>query len=368
MKKSLLALACLGSTAAFAQTPASVTVYGVADLAINSDSKTSSANTKVDTRNVITNGLSTSRLGFKGDREIASGLKAGYVFEFEVDQSSDSGIVKTRVGIVNLAGSMVTLSIGRRNTLLKDLENAFDPNDGPTAAGYLGDNFRESRRDDVVTWTSPAFSGFSVDAQIGFGSTQQTTPASGVIAVSAAGIRDDGNSGDSSSFGLNYAQGPLSVKLATETVKNFYKAVKVGDNNLTVPSGTAIDPARDRKQTMYGASYNLGIMSLYYVGTKGDQGTMALKSEFKTSNYGVRVPVGAWTFNLGAGNGKADVGTATTLQATKAKLKATQASVWYALNKDTTLYGVYGVEKASHASFTATQKEDTFLLGMRYRF
>lgn len=368
MKKNLIAIACLSCVSAFSQTSPLVTVYGVADLAINNDSKTSSGNAKVDTRNVITNGLSTSRLGFKGEREIASGLKAGYVFEFEVDQSSDSGIVKTRVGTVSLAGTMGALSIGRRNTLLKDLENGFDANDGPTAAGYLADNFRESRRDDVVTWTSPAMNGFTVDAQIGFGSTQKTTPATGVIATSSAGIKDDGKSGDSTSFGLNYVQGPLVVKLGTETVKNFYKDVKLGDNKLTVPSGTATDAARDRQQTMYGASYNLDVLTVYYVGTKGQQGSVALKSQFNTDNFGVRVPLGAWTFNLGMGTGKADVGTSSALQATKAKLSATQASFWYALNKDTALYSVFGTEKATHASFTTAQKESTFLLGMRYKF
>ncbi len=368
MKKSLIALACLGCTPVFAQTAPLVTVYGIADMAINKDSKTSSANVKTDTTNVITNGLSTSRLGFKGDRAISTGLSANYTFEFEIDQSSDSGIVKTRIGTVGLAGAFGALSVGRRTTLVRDLENSLDPNDGPTAAGTLSTKSRETRRDDTITWTSPVFSGFSVDAQIGLGSLQKSTPANGVIAYDAAGVKPDGNSGDSTSLRLNYANGPLTVKVGTETVKNFYKAIKVGDNNLTAPSGTAADPARDRKHTMYGASYDLGMMTLYYVGTRAEQGTVALKSTFDTNTFALRVPVGALSLNLGMGTGKASVGTTTTLQAAKADLKSTQASVWYALNKDTTLYAVYGNEKASHASFTTAQKESTFLLGLRYKF
>lgn len=368
MKKSLIALACLGCTSVFAQTAPLVTVYGIADMAINKDSKTSSANVKTDTTNIITNGLNTSRLGFKGDREISTGLTANYIFEFEIDQSSDTGIIKTRVGTVGLSGAFGALSLGRRTTLVRDLENSLDPHDSPTAAGTLSSKSRETRRDDVITWTSPVFSGFSVDAQIGFGSLQKSTPANGVIAYDATGIKPDGNSGDSTSLRLNYANGPLTVKVGTETVKNFYKAIKVGDNSLTVPSGTAADPARDRKHTMYGGSYDLGMMTLYFVGTRAEQGTLALKSTFNTNTLAVRVPVGAWNFNLGVGNGKADVGSATALQAAKADLKAMQASVWYGLNKDTTLYAVYGNEKATHASFATAQKESTFLLGLRYKF
>lgn len=368
MKKSLVSLACLSCISVWAQTSPAVTVYGLADLALNNDSKTSSANVKVDTRNVITNGLQASRLGFKGDRQVASGLKADYVFEFEIDQSSDTGIAKTRIGTVGLSGALGALSVGRRSTLLKDLELSFDPHIGPFAAGYLGDNFRDSRRDDVFTWNSPVMGGFSLDAQVGFGSTQKTTPANGVVATSAAGISDAGKSGDSSSLVLNFVNGPLSAKVGTETVKNYYKDVKVADNKLTVPSGTATDPARDRKQTMFGAAYDLSVLTLYYVGTRGEQGTVALKSQFNTDTVGVRVPLGAWTVNLSAGQGKADVGTATALQATQAELSATQASVWYALNKDTTLYGIYGKEKATHASFAATQKENSLVLGMRYKF
>jgi predicted porin len=370
MKKSFVALACLSCLSAFAQTAptSALTVYGVADLSLNNDSKTSSANSKVETRNVITNGLSTSRLGVRGERELTKGLRASYVFEFEVDQSSDSGISKTRVGTVGLAGSFGALSVGRRNTLMKDLENAFDPNDGPTAAGYLGDNSRDSRRDDVITWSSPSIKGFSVDAQVGFGSTQKTTPASGVVATSSAGVRDDGKSGDSVSFGLNYSAGPLTLKAGTESVKNFYKAIKVGDNNLTVPGGSATDPARDRTHTMVGASYKLDFVTVYYVSTRAEQGTVALKSTFNTDNFGVRVPLGAWTFNLGLGQGKANVGSATAVLTAKADLKATQASVWYAFNRETTLYAVYGNEKVTHATFAVPQKQNTFLVGMRYRF
>jgi predicted porin len=368
MKKSLIALAVLASTAAFAQTTPSVTVYGNADIGVNVDNKTDTTGKKTETSNLITNGISTSRIGFKGERDIVSGLKANFAMEFELDQSTETITLKTRTGTIGLAGAFGSVSAGRRTTLMKDIEGVLDANDGPSAAGYLGDNARESRRDDMITWNSPVFNGFSVDLQLALGATQKTAAASGAIATSSAGIIANGKSGDSTSIGFNYANGPLVLKIGTETVKNFYKDIKVADTALVVPQGSATFSAADRKNTVFGASYNFGVASLYYVGTGTEQGTVAIKSKFNTNTYGIRVPVGQWTFNAGIGQGKADVGTTTALIATQGAMKAAQASAWYALNKETTLYAVYGNEKITHSSFTKDQKESTMLVGMRYKF
>lgn len=351
MKKSLLTLALLAATGAYAQ---SVTLYGVADVAYNNDVKKSSAGVKTETNDVITNGLSTSRLGFKGDREIGSGLKANFVMEFEVDPSADSGIAKTRVGTVGLSGGFGNVTFGRRNTLVKDIENSFDANDGPTAAGYLGDNARESRRNDVITYTTTVFSGLSADVQVGFGATVKETSAAGVVSTT-----NDGKTGDSTSLGLNYVNGPVAVKFGTETVKNFSKKVDVAGTSVAVPATTA-----DRKNDALGVSYDLGVAKLYFVNTRMKQGTEAAKVTFDTNNIGVRVPLGQFTFNAGISDGKALLPG----QAVKADMSGVQLSVWYALNKDTTVYGVYGKETIKHASYASTSEDKTMLVGVRYKF
>jgi predicted porin len=349
MKKSILSLALLAATGVYAQ---SVTLYGVADLAYNNDVKKSTAGAKTETSDVITNGLSTSRLGVKGDREIMSGLKANFVMEFEVDQSSDSGIVKTRIGTVGLAGSMGGVTFGRRNTLIKDIENSFDANDGPTAAGYLGDNARESRRNDMITYTTPVFSGFSADAQLGFGAVNKETNGAGLVT-------NDGKSGDSTSLALNYVNGPFAVKFGTETVKAFSKSVSVAGASVAVPTAMA-----DRKNDAFGLSYDLGVAKLFYVNTRMKQGTQASLVTFDTSNFGVRVPMGNFTLNAGVSDGTAKL----TTSAVKADLSGVQLSVWYALNKDTTLYGVYGKETIKHTTYTTTSEDKTMLVGVRYKF
>jgi predicted porin len=350
MKKSLLALAVLAATTAQAQS--SVTLYGIADVAYNNSVVTSSAGVKTETNDFITNGLSASRVGFKGDREIASGLKANFVMEFEVDPSTETQTIKTRTGIVGLSGGWGGATFGRRTTLIKDIEYTFDVNMDPTAAGYLGNYARDSRRDDVLTYSTPNFSGFSADVQIGFGSTAKVSDAAGVVT-------NNGKTGDSQAFGLNYVNGPLAVKFGTETVKNTVKDIKIA--GYTVAKATAVD---DFKNDALGVSYDLGMAKLFFVNTKSKQGTEATKVTFDTNNVGVRVPVGAFTFNANISEGKAKL----TNQATKADMSGVQLSVWYALNKDTTIYGVYGNEKIKHSTLTTSPEQKSMLIGMRYTF
>ena len=352
MKKTLLALAVLAATTA--QARSSVALYGSADVAYNKSVVTSSAGVKTETNDFITNGLSASRVGFKGDREIAPGLKANFVMEFEVDPSTETQTIKTRTGTVGLSGGLGGATFGRRNTLIKDIEYTFDVNMDPTAAGYLGNYARDSRRDDVVTYTTPVFNGFSADVQIGLGSTTKVTNAAGVVDAT-----NNGKTGDSTAFGLNYSNGPLAVKFGTETVKNTVKDIKVA--GYTVAKATAVD---DFKNDALGASYDLGMAKLFFVNTKSKQGTEATKVTFDTNNVGVRVPVGAFTFNANISEGKAKL----TNSATKADMSGVQLSVWYALNKDTTLYGIYGNEKIKHPTLTTSPEQKSMLFGLRYTF
>jgi predicted porin len=38
------------------------------------------------------------------------------------------------------------------------------------------------------------------------------------------------------------------------------------------------------------------------------------------------------------------------------------------LNKDTTVYGVYGQEKIKHTTFAVTPEQKSMLIGLRYTF
>jgi predicted porin len=359
MKKSLLTLALLAAGSAFAQSSSSsVTLYGIADVAYKNDVVKAKDGAKTETSNMIADGASASRLGFKGERDIAAGLKANFVLEFGIDPTTEVQTIKTRTGIVGLSGGFGGVSFGRRNTLIKDIEFSFDVNEDPNAAGYLGNYARDSRRDDVITYNSPVFAGFSADVQVGFGGTAKTAT-------------NAGKSGNAASFGLNYVNGPLAVKLGTETVSsaNIISNAKVAGTTVLSALVAPATVTTDFKNTVIGASYDLGVAKLFFVNTSAEQGTGPTNAKLYTNNFGVRVPMGNFTLNANYSNGKALLAG----QAVKADVDGVQLSVWYALNKDFTIYGIYGTEQIKHAMFTtapnvANPKQDTLLAGVRYKF
>ena len=350
IQHTVLAASLLAAMSAQAQT--SFTVYVTT---------TSTAGVKTEENNIVAGGLNTSNIGFKGDREIATGLKATFQFEFEIDQTADTGIAKTRAGLVGLAGDMGALTIGRRTTLVKATVDALDAGDGFNTTGFIGDNARDSRLNDRLTYSSPVYSGFSADVQIGFGSTVRETSAAGVVSTTK-----DGKTEDATSFGLNYANGPLTVKYVTETIKNYSKAVKVGagDNLPYTLAAPAASATANRKNEAFGATYDLGVAKLFFVDTKMKQGTPAALVSFDTQTIGARVPFGDYTLVVEGGTGKAKL----TDQTVKADVKAFQAALLYAIAKDTTLYAAYGTETISHSTFTKKGEQTNAQLGLRYKF
>ena len=83
MKKSVLALAVLGAFAGVASAQSSVTMFGVVDLNV----QTVSNNERV--YGMSTDGMSSSRLGFRGVEDLGGGLKAG--FWLEMGLAADTG-------------------------------------------------------------------------------------------------------------------------------------------------------------------------------------------------------------------------------------------------------------------------------------
>jgi len=357
IQHTILAASLLAAMSAQAQT--NFSVYGNADLALNNLSTKNTTGVKTDENSIVAGGLSTSNIGFRGDRDIATGLKATFQFEFEVDQTSDTGIVKTRAGLVGLAGNMGALTIGRRTTLAKVAIDALDAGDGFNTAGFIGDNARDSRLNDRLTFATPVISGFSADVQIGLGATVRETSAAGVVSTTK-----DGKTEDSTSFGLNYANGPLTVKYVTETIKNYSKAVKLGAGDNLVYELAKPTAMADRKNDAFGLTYDFGVAKLFFVDTKMKQGTAATLVSFDTQTLGARVPFGNYALVVSGGTGKAKL----TSSAIKASVDAYQMALLYTLAKDTTLYAAYGSESISHPTFTVKGTQSNTQVGMRYKF
>ncbi len=228
MKKSLIALAVLAASGA-AMSQSSVTLYGVADVAVTH------VNGNDNWTGLSSGANKTSRLGFRGVEDLGGGLKANFVLEGGINLdtgdgksggATDSGFQFKRQSTVGLAGDFGEVRLGRELTAAYNATARYDvfgsvgiahsqlwDDDGMVPSNANAKAVRPNQRmSNAVTYVSPVFSGFKVGLNYGFGETT------------------NGNS-DSSYMGagLMYDNGPLSLGLGLERLKSGANSVATGD-------------------------------------------------------------------------------------------------------------------------------------------
>ncbi|MFO1217745.1 MAG: porin [Burkholderiaceae bacterium] len=104
MKKSLLALAVLGSFAGVASAQSSVTLFGIVDLSARQVKNGSNNALKT----MATDGINSSRLGFRGVEDLGGGLSAGFWLEAGMDNG---------LGAVGGSNSLASVFFNRRSTV-----------------------------------------------------------------------------------------------------------------------------------------------------------------------------------------------------------------------------------------------------------
>jgi len=131
MKKTIVALAVLGSFAGFAAAQSSVTVFGIADVAVRHGmSSGATLNT------VASGGLNTSRFGVRGEEDLGGGMKASFWIESAVNFDTGGGdsAFWARRSTVSLVGPFGEARLGRFKTSERLLFEEFDPS-GTTGIG-----------------------------------------------------------------------------------------------------------------------------------------------------------------------------------------------------------------------------------------
>ncbi|HEY4318054.1 MAG TPA: porin [Herbaspirillum sp.] len=261
MKKSLLALAVLGSFAAAAQAQTSVTIYGVVDAGVFYQNKAGTNNNSLFAVN--SGGLSGSRLGFKGSEDLGGGLKAN--FQLEMGFSTDTGTLGqqdggttnnlfSRTSTVGLSGGFGSVNIGRQTDFAYSgtaggmatfshaaYVNSFSNVDGNTQARLQGDRTNNSIRYDM-----PAIGGLNGGVMLGLGEQ-------------AGG----GSAGQVYAAGLKYDNGPLAFG------GSYYqsKAGATPADRAIIPGAAGYGTARNgdtaTKTFTLGGSYNFGFGKLY---------------------------------------------------------------------------------------------------------
>jgi len=379
MKKTLVALAAVAATGAFAQS--SVTIYGLLDVGYGTTKTTSGTGLELRKTAGFTEGVTAgNRLGFRGTEDLGGGMKASFVLESALSptttdmlggtRASHSGHGDTtlaagaaapgvgnggafttaggssnRQSYVGLSGGFGEVRVGYHYTNLytvSSLSGYLTGYEGMAGADTLhtyGSGNVGGARANGFTYISPKFAGgFDVTVQYGGG-------ANPAISSTVAGAAND-NGTKRTGVLLNYANGPLKASVAYTSAKN-----KVSEVTTT------------GKLTQLGASYNFGVASVqgtYNTGTDGK----AVATDVKAYQVGVTVPFGAASFFAATGKGDSeDSGVV------RSEIKQNTIGATYSLSKRTTLFAAHGTTKDTKVVTAGSAAKGTALrLGVRHTF
>jgi len=355
MKKTLIALAALAATGAFAQS--TVSIYGAIDA-----SYANYASEGVSKSTLANSAFGSSKLGFMGTEDLGNGLKA--IFKLEGGLANDSGVGKAsntsnqaggagnggagaltsaggtqglafaRYSYVGLTGGFGEVRLGRDYTSAFQLGVASaDPfgTNGPASSADMTLNVGSrkalatvSGASNMIGYITPVMSGVSAKIQTFLGENK-SGPAN----------ESDGN-GYSAQIG--YASGPIFASVAQQVTKGTVAAAVLGTAAKNYTDAVA---AYNGDYTQRGLSftYDLGVAKLAYTNAREELIESATATRTNASNLiGVTVPVGAVTYkasyvrsvqNSGVAGEADNTGTLFGLGAD------------YALSKRTTVYAMY---------------------------
>jgi predicted porin len=415
MKKTLVALAAVAATSAFAQS--SVTIYGLLDVGYGTTKTETAGVTTRKTSGLVESTTAGNRLGFRGVEDLGGGTKAGFVVEqgLTLTNGGNNGIFGVRaganghmdstlaLGAANTGGGAFTAATARQTFVslssasMGEVRVGYQINNVYSLAsfsgylyGYEGAAGAETHlygnadvggtRGNSITYLSPKFSGFDVVVQYGGGGTG---PFSTTTSLGEAGIKRTG-------LMLNYANGPFKSSLAyTRATNNAAGTASKGSVGsvllggtyndcddiafggcvnrttvtivLTPSSGTvAATPATSSTAhlTQLGASYDFGVASVNGTYNRGADGK-AVETNRKAYQLGVKVPFGAASFYASWGKAKSDIG-----GVDSADIKQYQLAAEYAFSKRTMAYVMTGQTKDTIANNKGTSTR----LGLRHTF
>lgn len=276
MKKTLIALAALASTAAFAQS--SVTLYGVADVALTKQTGVSAA---VMSAGGLNNG--TSRWGVRGTEDLGGGLKAGFNFEQGLSLG-DGSISKAgggefgRAAWMNLSGGFGDLRLGRSlstnfyGVAAWELTGTANYSVVGSQFGFTG-NTRNSAQ---VMYTSPNFGGFTASfAHVLKGNNGDKAVNAlnaiynnGPIVAAFAYSKTKGNQDGYKSLGGAYNFGSFKVAASYQDPEGDAKGFTLGGSVNAGPVVLTLDIARDTEakdtNTLFEAKYPLSKRTFAY--------------------------------------------------------------------------------------------------------
>ncbi len=408
MKKSLIALAALAATSAFAQS--SVTLYGIVEIGsdigynrtVNTVTTNSvgvvTSNTRTETKNGFRiqdgndQGSGTSRVGFRGTEDLGGGLKAN--FQLEMGLRADDGCLTTGAGNVCSSGNSGGNVFGRNAwggvsggfgevRVGRQVLGSFSVQGNSGSSGASNGLYDAStatllsmggvRFSNAVRYMSPNIAGFTGSLMLAAPETEAATSTANLLpgGVTATAKRRTGVD-----LALEYANGPIYVGFGY----NLQDTVN-GTN-------TGAGVSADGKVTAYtlGGSYDLGVVKPYLNYTRANTKANGLAAGVATNadttaraySIGLRAPVGPITVIAGIGRVITSTVATTTGLAnanTEAKRNAYQIGAQYALSKRTLVEANYGQSKVDTTgrnnvlvSTTSNDKTSGLNVGLKHSF
>ena len=408
MKKSLVALAVLAASGAYAQS--SVTLYGIVEattdigynrtqdstLTVNTfnaagvqtgsstTSTTSAQKNNFRVQDGNSQGTGTSRIGFRGTEDLGGGLKANFLLEMGLriddgcttlsaaggcdnggNSGNSGGSTFGRNAWGGLSGAFGEVRVGRQ------VLGSFGVQANSVAAGASNGLYEVSatqylpmggvRFSNAIKYLSPNLGGFTANITLAAPETIGNTASTGATTNTAS--RRTGVD-----LALEYANGPAYVgfgynKRDIGNVTSVATPVVGGSSVVNLSPGTA---------TAYtiGGAYDLGVVKPFinYTRETGNtSGSLVAPATFPTGaasanstaralSIGLRAPVGAFTVIAGYGRVNTDSNTSivsttgggvSTFTAGNEKVKrdAFQLGAQYALSKRTLVEANYGYTK-----------------------
>lgn len=306
MKKILLVGVAGGVLTAAACAQSSVTMYGIADVAVQN---TNFSRSGVASQTTINSGhKSGSRWGLRGAEDLGGGLRA--IFQLEQGVNLDTGTLGQggrifgRQAYVGLDGAFGTVAFGRISTFDGGAFDMFTPID-PFIAGYgvatIASTFTAGgglRVDNAALYRTPRWNGFQAGVIHSFQANGQEEAGSG------ANTRLD-------HLGVNYQSGPVYATVLYSRAK-FPVSKNFKDQEMLYAGGTY-----DFKVAKLHAAYGTekGVRSDLFSAI----GTTAEGADAKSWLLGASIPFGPLSSRFFGGvqkrNGKTQTIGATTFDA-----------------------------------------------------
>jgi predicted porin len=335
MKKTLIAVAALAATGAFAQ----VSVYGRLDAGYAATTNTANG---VDTKanGVQSHNSVSSFWGIQGSEDLGGGMKAMFKLEQDVyPATGDEGVTGAKGGgsqlaqfnrtsLVGLSGGFGTVSFGRDYVPTFKLIGATDVNAlSRISTVQLSASSGVSTTDSLVMYSTPVMSGFQVN--VAYRNADQTKDGAGDTYQKLTNLT------------ATYSNGPLMVGVGTGSTES--KGTGTSNTGVSYTGlAAAISTAEKVSSNVVAASYDFGKFALKgnYITSKAQNVSAGVDNEMNELNIGATVPMGKVTLIAQAGSQTLKVTGADDRKGTDFVL-----GVDYALSAKTALFaktGTYG--------------------------